>query len=63
MMMLLIVSCDLFSLAIIQVMSSGTWDNGNWTKDNAKGLIFLLLQQARQPKEMNICAAGLYSNM
>ena len=60
--MSLIVSCDLFPLAIIQAMSSGARDNGNWTIENAKGRLFLFLQQTRQPKDMNISPTGPDNN-
>lgn len=33
-------------------------DNGNWTVENAKGRLFLFLQQTRQRRDMQICPAG-----
>ena len=62
MMMSLIVSCDLFPLAIIQAVPSAAADNGNWTIENAKGRLFLFLQQTRQPRDMNISPAGPDNN-
>lgn len=46
----------------VQPSSSAAADNGNWTVENAKGRLFLFLQQTRQPRDMSICPAGPDNN-
>lgn len=45
-------------LIIVQATASAAADNGNWTLENAKGRLFMFLQQTRQPRDICICPAG-----